>query len=192
MPKKLGTNSKAIESRERKATQKKAVQEKAAKDAEDALWVDNDRQMAKKKSRKEDEERKKAEQLRKKAENKAMLEQEMASIKTTTGKQSIQKITQAQINQEVERRNKVIETLYKPKEPVSLQFAIRLVLVHDSHFNMVVFTIPLTYLIAFFLLLYQESNVKLVNNEPLVENLNRLEPDTIEASGIDDAIKALR
>lgn len=113
MPKKLGTNSKAVEARDRKATQKKEVQVKAAKAAEDALWADDDKQLAKKKTRKEEEERKKAEQLRKKAENKAMLEQEMASIKTSSGKQSIQKITQAQINQEVERRNKVIENIYK-------------------------------------------------------------------------------
>lgn len=122
MPKKLGTNSKAVEARDRKATQKKEVQAKAAKAAEDALWADDDKQLAKKKGRKEEEERKKAEQLRKKAENKAMLEQEMASIKTSSGKQSIQKITQAQINQEVERRNKVIENIYKGnKESVCLK-----------------------------------------------------------------------
>lgn len=118
----MGTNSKAVEARDRKATQKKEVLAKATKAAEDALWADDDKQLAKKKGRKEEEERKKAEQLRKKAENKAMLEQEMASIKTSSGKQSIQKITQAQINQEVERRNKVIENIYKGnKESVRLK-----------------------------------------------------------------------
>lgn len=37
-----------------------------------------------------------------------------------------------------------------------------------------------------------QNTTKLVNDEPLVENLNRLEPDLIEASGIDQAIAALR
>lgn len=118
----MGINSKAAEARERKADQKKAAHDKVAKDAENALWADDDKQLAKKKSRKEEEERKKAEQLRKKAENKALLDQEMASIKTNTGKPSIQKVTQAQISQEVERRNKVIQNIYKTnKESVSFK-----------------------------------------------------------------------
>lgn len=117
MPKKMGINSKASEARERKSTQKKDAQSKAAKAAEDALWADNDKQLAKKKSRKEEEERKKAEALRKKAENKALLEQEMSSIRTAA-KPSIQKVTQAQINAENERRQKVVENIYKSKESV--------------------------------------------------------------------------
>lgn len=118
MPKKMGLNTKAVEARERKAEQKKTVSEKAAKAAEDAMWADDDKNLAKKKSKKEEEERKKAELLRKKAENKALLEQEMNSIKPTA-KQSIQKITQAQIRNENEKRSKVVENLYKPaEEPV--------------------------------------------------------------------------
>lgn len=126
MPKKMGINSKAVESRERKASQKKETKEKVAKAAEDALWADNSKQIAKKKSRKEEEERKKAELLRRKAENKALLEQEMSSIKTAS-KPSIQKVTQAQINAENERRQKVVENIYKPnKESVSFQHTIYL------------------------------------------------------------------
>lgn len=121
MPKKMGINSKAVEARERKAEQKKSVSEKAVKAAQDALWADDDKNLAKKKSKKEEEERKRAELLRKKAENKLLLEQEMNSIKPTT-KQSIQKVTQAQIRNENEKRNKVIETLYKPvEEPVRMR-----------------------------------------------------------------------
>lgn len=111
----MGINQKAAEARERKADVKKSAQEKANKAAEDALWFDDDKQLAKKKSRKEEEERKKAEALRKKAETKALLEQEMASIKPNA-KQSIQKITQAQIQMETDRRNRVVESIYKPKE----------------------------------------------------------------------------
>jgi hypothetical protein len=52
MPKKLSTNSKAVEARERQATVKKFTQEKAEKAAEDALWEDNDKNLAKKKKQK--------------------------------------------------------------------------------------------------------------------------------------------
>lgn len=119
MPKKLGINPKAAEARERKASQKKSTQEQAAKAAEDALWADDDKLAARKKNRKEEDERKKAELLKKKAEAKALLEQEMLSIKTTS-KQSIQKVTQAKIRSEIEHRNKVIESINKPNETVSI------------------------------------------------------------------------
>lgn len=110
MPKKISTNTKAVEARERKAETKKTANDKVRQEAEDRLWHDDDKNLAKKNAKREEEERRKAEQLRKKAETKELLENEMASIKTTA-KPSIQKITQAQIQQEVEKRNKVIENL---------------------------------------------------------------------------------
>lgn len=116
MPKKMGINSKAAEARERKAEAKKAATEQAAKAAEDALWADNDKLLAKKKKQKEDEERKRLEQARKKAEAKALLEQEMNSIKTAP-KISVQKITRAQIDAEVEKRNRAIESVNNPQKP---------------------------------------------------------------------------
>ncbi|XP_058130588.1 coiled-coil domain-containing protein 124 [Anopheles ziemanni] len=117
MPKKMGINSKAVEARERKADAKKSANDKAAKAAEDALWVDDDKQLAKKKKQKEDEERRKAEAARKKAEAKALLEEEMSSIKTTA-KVSTQKVTRSQIEAEVEKRNRTIETINNPpKQP---------------------------------------------------------------------------
>lgn len=119
MPKKISTNSKALEARERKAEIKKTTNEKARKEADDRLWQDDDKNLAKKNAKREEEERRRAEQLRKKAEAKELLEKEMASIKTTA-KQSIQKVTQAQIQQEADRRNKVIENL-QAKTTVSTQ-----------------------------------------------------------------------
>lgn len=185
----MGINSKAVDARERKATQKKMNNEKAAKAAEDALWTD-DKELAKKRGRKEEEERKKADLLRRKAENKALLEQEMSSIKTT-GKPSIQKVTQAQINAENQRRQKVIEDIYKSnKETVSFKisvFRLSIKLRQESR-NC---NDTIVHIVYFFVLL-KETDKKLVNNEPLIENLNRLDPETIEASGIDDAIKAFR
>lgn len=120
MPKKVGTNPKALEARERKAGQKKDQQEKASKASEDALWKDDDKHLARKANRKEEEERKKAEALKRKMEKQALLEQEMAALKPAP-KQSIQKITQAQIRREVEHRNKVIVSLNTPA-PESVNF----------------------------------------------------------------------
>uniref|UniRef100_A0A182Y739 Uncharacterized protein n=1 Tax=Anopheles stephensi TaxID=30069 RepID=A0A182Y739_ANOST len=108
MPKKMGINSKAVEARERKAEAKKAANDKAAKAAEDALWADDDKQLAKKKKQKEEEERRKLETARKKAETKALLEQEMNSIKTTA-KVPAAKVTRSQIESEIEKRNRAVE-----------------------------------------------------------------------------------
>lgn len=110
MPKKISTNSKALEARERKADAKKVATDRAAKDAEDRLWQDDDKNLAKKKSKKEEEERKRAELLRKKAENKELLEKEVAAIRVAA-KPSIQKVTQAQIAAETEKRNRVVESI---------------------------------------------------------------------------------
>uniref|UniRef100_A0A182PNP3 HMG box domain-containing protein n=1 Tax=Anopheles epiroticus TaxID=199890 RepID=A0A182PNP3_9DIPT len=109
MPKKMGINSKAVEARERKAEAKKTANEKAAKAAEDAYWADDDKQLAKKKKQKEEEERRKAEAARKKAETKALLEQEMNSIKTTAKVAPAPKITRSQIEADLEKRNRAIE-----------------------------------------------------------------------------------
>uniref|UniRef100_A0A182W0H9 HMG box domain-containing protein n=1 Tax=Anopheles minimus TaxID=112268 RepID=A0A182W0H9_9DIPT len=116
MPKKMGINSKAVEARERKAEAKKVANDKAAKAAEDALWVDDDKQLAKKKKQKEDEERRKAEAARKKAETKALLEQEMNSIKTTA-KLPAAKVTRSQIESEIEKRNRAAEAATAAVKP---------------------------------------------------------------------------
>lgn len=119
MPKKLSINSKSLESRERKAASKKEANEKAVRAAEDRLWIDDDKNLAKKKAKKEEEERKKADALRKKQEARELLEKELASIKPAS-KPSIQKITQAEVRAEIEKRNKVIETLNAPPKTVNI------------------------------------------------------------------------
>lgn len=53
MPKKFkGENSKAVEAKARKAAAQNEAAEIRKKDAEDALWVDDDKQLAKKALRK--------------------------------------------------------------------------------------------------------------------------------------------
>lgn len=76
---------------------------------------------------KEEEDRRRAEQAKKKAEAKALLEKEMNSIQTTA-KIPQSKITRAQIEAEVEKRNKAIEAINNPPKPV-LIFKITLLLI---------------------------------------------------------------
>lgn len=87
-----------------------------------AKWNDDDKNLAKKLDKKQEEERKKAELLKKKAEAKALLEEEEKSIKTT-GKIPLAKMTRAQIDKEVEQRNKNIENLNNPPKPVEPKVA---------------------------------------------------------------------
>lgn len=81
-------------------------------------WKDDDKSLAKKLERKQEEERKKVELLKKKAEAKALLEQEELAIKTTA-KIPQAKLTRAQIEKEVEQRNKNVEKLNNPPKPAA-------------------------------------------------------------------------
>lgn len=87
------------------------------REKEDLLWKDDDKQLAKKKERLEEETRRKAEQLKKKAETKALLEEELKSIKVTA-KIPIQKLTRAHIQEEQDKRNKNIENINNPPKQV--------------------------------------------------------------------------
>lgn len=80
-------------------------------------WKDDDKNLAKKLERKQEEDRKKADLLKKKAEAKALLEQEEMEIKTRA-KISQAKLTRAQIEKEVEKRNKNVEKLNNPPKAV--------------------------------------------------------------------------
>uniref|UniRef100_A0A1B0G847 Coiled-coil domain-containing protein n=1 Tax=Glossina morsitans morsitans TaxID=37546 RepID=A0A1B0G847_GLOMM len=114
MPKKMGMNSKAVEARERKEATKKANQERAAKEAEDRMWEDEDKGLARKQKKREEEERKRAEASKRKAEAKALLDQEMSSIRTQ-GKQPLAKINRQQILEEMEKKQKALEAMTVPK-----------------------------------------------------------------------------
>ncbi|KAK3917213.1 Coiled-coil domain-containing protein 124 [Frankliniella fusca] len=115
MPKKFaGENSKAVAARARKDEKKKDEETRKQKAIEDALWKDDDKLINRKNQRKEEQEKKKAEALQKKAEAKALLEQEMSSIKVSTGKQPISKITRQQIQLETEKRAQAAQPI-KPE-----------------------------------------------------------------------------
>ncbi|XP_039494666.2 coiled-coil domain-containing protein 124 [Drosophila santomea] len=124
MPKKMGINSKAVEARERKEATKKATQEKKTKEAEDRLWRDDDKNLAKKQLRKDEEERKRAEAAKRKAEAKALLDQEMSSINTQR-KQPLAKINRQMILEEMEKKQRVIEAINEANKPVAARVVVQ-------------------------------------------------------------------
>jgi len=118
-----GENSKAAEAKARKAGQAQAVKERKEKEKDDASWEDDDKQLARKQTRKAEEEKKRLEKLQRKNESKALEEQEKDSIVTTKGP-AVQKITQAQIAAENERREaaarKAAGKANAPPKPIPL------------------------------------------------------------------------
>ncbi|XP_011300689.1 coiled-coil domain-containing protein 124 [Fopius arisanus] len=118
MPKKfVGENSKAVAARARKAAAKEAEHSRKAQEAEDKAWEDDDKQIQKKKQKQEELEKKRLQQLEKKAEAKALLEQELATIKIG-GKQPASKITRAEIMSATEKRNQVAMKKKEEEKPI--------------------------------------------------------------------------
>ncbi|XP_076301136.1 coiled-coil domain-containing protein 124 [Lasioglossum baleicum] len=122
MPKKfVGENSKAVAARARKAAAKEAETTRKAMEAEEKAWQDDDKQMLKKKQRQEEQEKKRQQQLEKKAEAKALLEQEMATIKVG-GKQPAAKITRAEIVVATEKRSQAAMKKKEDEKPIEENF----------------------------------------------------------------------
>lgn len=111
MPKKFrGENTKAVESKARKAAAAEAVRAKKEKDAEDAYWADDDKSRQRKQQRKADKEMKKAENWSKKKEREEMYNAEMDSLKSakpTATKPT--KVTRAQIAENAKQVQKETE-----------------------------------------------------------------------------------
>lgn len=141
MPKKFGSNTKAAEARERKEAVKIAERERKEKEAEDALWRDDDKHVLRKQQRKEDKEKKKQELQEKKLASKMAYEEEMSSIKAA--KPAPTKVTRADI------ANNAQKSAPRPDKPL------------------------------------------LLDEQPLEENVNRLQVDGDVARNIEEAIAIL-
>ncbi|RWS15339.1 hypothetical protein B4U79_10586 [Dinothrombium tinctorium] len=102
MPKKLTTNSKAVEARVRKEEKRRAELERIEKEKEDAYWKDDDKHVLRKVTRKEEREKKRQEIADRKASNKAVYKEEMESLQSSKC-QSSTKMTRAQIATFVDR-----------------------------------------------------------------------------------------
>jgi len=103
MPKKLSENTKAVAARERKNEKNEKEKASREKAAEDAKWVDDDKSLAKKQGKKDEAEKKRQEALAKKKERQDLLAAE-AQASVPKSKAAPQKVTQAQIKAENDRR----------------------------------------------------------------------------------------
>lgn len=117
MPKKLGTNPKAAEARARKDELKRTDQEKNERAKEDALWEDDDKQLARKQKRKDELEKKVKEAAERKAANKAAYEEEVGPI--TKEKRTEAKVTRANIEANVQAQQHQREKEAKQPTKVS-------------------------------------------------------------------------
>jgi len=106
MPKKMGENSKAVAARERK--NEKINLEKSAKQKaeEDAYWQDDNKQLAKKQAKKEDQERKRLDALARKKERQELETMEAKDNQAKLSKANPVKVTQAKIREEAEKRER--------------------------------------------------------------------------------------
>mmetsp|Transcript_36189 Transcript_36189/g.71158 ORF Transcript_36189/g.71158 Transcript_36189/m.71158 type:complete len:213 (-) Transcript_36189:104-742(-) len=116
MPKKIRTNSKALEARERKATEKASKKAAASKAAEDAKWTDEGKDKAS--QRKAAADAKRQEELRKRAEKKRLAEEDEAKVaKEARGKNAANtKVTQRQILSMADQRKAQAEQLAKERK----------------------------------------------------------------------------
>jgi len=113
MPKKVSSNPKAVEARERKEVVKRDKQEKDKKAKEDALWVETDKHIISKEERKKNEEAKKLQDAdRKKAAREALAREEEELVKSCAKVQPPPKVTQA----EIARRKQIEELAAKKRE----------------------------------------------------------------------------
>lgn len=102
MPKKFqGENSKAVQARARKEAKRQEEIQRKTKAAEDKLWEDNDKNLARKQQRKDERDRKRLETLERKQQLKQLHDEEMSSLK---GKNSLAptKITRSQIENNIQ------------------------------------------------------------------------------------------
>ncbi|XP_078689805.1 coiled-coil domain-containing protein 124-like [Branchiostoma floridae x Branchiostoma belcheri] len=119
MPKKKwGDNPKAVEARTRKENKKREEHERLEKAKDDAYWADDDKHLKRKQQRKADKESKKQEHLEKKLEKQRLLEEEMAQLKGPVSKTGGGgKVTQAQIQAQLEKEKQQAELKAKRVEP---------------------------------------------------------------------------
>jgi len=98
MPKKFqGVNTKAVEARKKKSEKAAQLKEKQQKEADDALWVDDDKQALKKQQRKAAQEKKRLDAANKKKELQDLYKEEEDALQKAKKCPKSQKLTRAQI-----------------------------------------------------------------------------------------------
>jgi len=123
MGKKLNSNPKAVEARERKETVKQEKQEKEKKAKEDAQWVETDKHVLGKEERKRQQEEKKHQEAeRKKANRDALAQEDQALTKAYAKNLPVPKVTQA----EIAKRKQIEELAAKKREDQDKQEELQL------------------------------------------------------------------
>jgi len=113
MPKKIQTNPKAAEARDRKEIVKKEKQEKDKKAKEDAIWTETDKHILQKEDRKKQTEDKKQQEADRKKQAREALEREEAELNKQYAKNlPTPKVTQA----EIARRKQIEEVAARKRE----------------------------------------------------------------------------
>ncbi|XP_060738098.1 coiled-coil domain-containing protein 124 [Tachysurus vachellii] len=116
MPKKFqGENSKSAAARARKAEVKAAADAKKQQELEDALWQESDKHVLKKEQRKDEKEKRRLEALERKRENQRLLDEEDLKLKGKQNREKLSKMTQAQIEQNLNQEQALKETEKKEK-----------------------------------------------------------------------------
>jgi len=162
MPKKfVGENSKAAAAKARKNEKADAEKAKKEKEIEDAKWKDDDKSLAKKQARKDDAERKRQEALQKKKERDELISAEDAEVQSVAAKKS------GGSTAKITRAQIRAET--EKREAAARGAALAAAAAAG------------------------QTKAKVENNleEPIPENLNRVEPEAVTASNVEDAIAAL-
>eukprot|EP00759_Apiculatamorpha_spiralis_P037063 PhF_6_TR3711/c1_g1_i1/m.5301 len=111
MPRKFGVNEKAQEARDREEDRKQQAKSTKAKQQEDAKWVETDKDILRKASRKEDKEAKEREAIAKKAEKDALRRAEEADLAKN---QPPKKLTQFMLQTELTRHNQPARPVVAP------------------------------------------------------------------------------
>lgn len=119
MPKKfIGENSKAAESKARKAAKKEEDDFKKQKEIEEEYWKDDDKHAVKKLLRKDEKEKKKNDQLQRKKELQQLADEEMDNLAKSTAKIPPSKVTRAQADQHKKAIDEATQGKKKSKEEV--------------------------------------------------------------------------
>ncbi|NP_001188180.1 coiled-coil domain-containing protein 124 [Ictalurus punctatus] len=121
MPRKFqGENSKSAAARARKAEAKAAADAKEQQELEDALWQESDKHVLKKEQRKDEREKKRLEALERKRENQRLLDEEDLRLKGKQTRETLSKMTRAQIEQNLDREQALKETETKEKSNLEM------------------------------------------------------------------------
>lgn len=125
MPKKLSTNPKALEARERKEEKKRVEQSRKEEAEENARWAEDDPNVLKKLQRKAEQEKKRLEAAAKKLEKKTLYEEEMGKVGGKPTSDATNKVTRSEITDRLDKERREKEEQLKQEKLAKERIAIQ-------------------------------------------------------------------